>query len=221
MEKSKIACIITTIAVICWILSCAPGREMYHVKLKYEPMSVKPLFEAGERKHVTVAFFRDARTIDDPVKMGWVSHPKGRRWVMPEEKYPDVAVTEAVREYLKSCGVSVEAQHPRWDLTEESIEANWGHIILGGAIEELEVLCDDTDRFNPVKKYQARVKLKVVLADGKRKKIVYRTEAEARMSLQDISCSPEKMEKLLNAALYEVLERIFAGKEMVQLLKAL
>lgn len=210
------------IGFVLFFTACMPGPEVYHVALKYDPAGVRHIPKIEERKHLVVAMFKDARPVDDPVKMGWVLHPGGKkRWVMPEEKYPDLAVTEAVSEYLRHRGFDVDRRHPRWDLKGDSIDEKWGNLVVGGAIEELEVTCDDADRFNPIKKYHARVRLRVVLADGKQKMVIYQTQTEATASLTDLSFSREKLEKQLNNALFEVIEKAFTGKEMTRLLSNL
>lgn len=212
--------VVTLLAGI--LFSCAPGPEIYHVRLRYDPVGAGTSQEIKGEKLIAVTLFRDVRPVDDQVKMGWVLHPKGKKlWVMPEEKFPEVAVTEAVKEYLRNRGFRAEARSSHWDLKDETIATGWGDFIIGGAIEELEVTCDDSDRFNPVKKYQARVRIKFVLADGKQKRVIYRTEAEATTSLKDVSFSREKLEKQLNAALFEVLNKGLGGKEMSRLLNAL
>ncbi|HOJ52709.1 MAG TPA: hypothetical protein PLT64_09450 [Syntrophales bacterium] len=213
---------VLVIGGIVLFLACAPGPEMYHVSLKYDPGIGKAVGQVAGEKKVVVTMFRDVRSVDDPVKMGWVTHPGGKKlWVMPVKEYPDVAVTEVVSEYLRHQGYRVEAHHPLWDLKDETIDAGLGDILVGGTIEELEVTCDNADRFSPVKKYTARVRIKFVIADGKNRRVVFKTETEATSSLKDVSFSTEKLERQLNDALAEVMEKAFSGKEMVRILRNL
>jgi|YelNatPaOPRAMG01_1025707.scaffolds.fasta_scaffold08330_2 hypothetical protein len=205
------------LAVFLW--GCAPVN-LYHVSVRYEPTKpVGPLKEGQKGKKLVVTLFRDMRKVDDPVKMGWVLERGGKKlYVLPERDYPDKAVTEAASNYLHHQGFSILESHPSWDLEEGTIDGRWGDIVIGGAIEEMWVTCDNSDPFMPAKTFAARVKLKVVLADGRTKRIIYKTEAEAEVIAKDFPFSEEKLSRHLNSALRIALEKIFTDEKVTRVL---
>jgi len=93
-------------------------------------------------------------------------------------------------------------------LTESSILPDWGNILIGGSIDELQVVCQD---LLPTKKYQAKVKLTVYFADVRKQFIFYKTMAQSSSSLEHILFSEEKLEAQMNSALSDAIEKIFEG----------
>ncbi len=186
--------------------------EIYHVAIRYEPGNPPAKVSPDVQKRlIVVTMFLDRRDIDDPVKIGQVLRPGGKKvHVLPEHMLPCESVTESVTDFFRRLSCSVAGNHPSWDLQEATIDPSWGDIIIGGTIEQMEIICDDSSYFSPVKEFKARVRLAVTIADGKDKRILYRTQAEATNTLRDISFSQEKMEKQINSALSEVIEKLFA-----------
>jgi hypothetical protein len=202
--------------VVCaaWLLvvalaGCA-GPNVYSIDVRYVP--AKPLGvperPCGDRT-VTVAVFQDARPSGDALWIGRVVEPGGGRVpVLPGRVTAGEAVSSGIRSYLARSGCTVTEGAPAWNLREETIRPAGGDILLGGAIDALDVTCDRSDRFNPVNRYRARVKLTVVVADGKRGKILYRKTVESTSSLEDVGFSRETLQAQLNGALTDAIERI-------------
>ena len=206
-------------AILLLTVGCAPS--LYHIDVRYVPTKRLPQADAAVKKEtLTVANFRDLRTIDDPLKVGYVLKPQGKKiYILPSQtKIPD-AVTAGVREYFHQAGYSVSGVKPEWDLREETIDPAWGNLLVGGVINKLEVVCDDSEPLSPVKTYSAVVNLGITFADVARKRIVYRTSVEGSASLKDVSFSVEKLEGQLNGALADVIERLLAGAQFREELK--
>lgn len=121
------------------------------------------------------------------------------------------AVTMNVTEYFFKSGYRLSNNVPIWDLREETINKDWGKILVGGTIDELEIVCDDSF---PVKTYRANVKLTVVFANVPAKTISDQIRVKSSSSLKDISFSEEMLEQQINAVLSDALERIFTDPEM-------
>jgi hypothetical protein len=197
-----------------WILvavlaGCA-AKNLYSIDVRYVPAKPVAVSErpCGDRT-VSVAVLRDARPAGDTLRIGTVIEVEGSRIpVLPERVTAGEAVSSGIRSYLARSGCAVVKTAPSWDLREETIRPEWGDILLGGTIDALDVTCDRSDRFSPVNRYRARVKLTVVMADAKRGKIVHRTTVESTASLQDIGFSRETLQAQLNGALTDAIERI-------------
>ncbi|MDD5169376.1 MAG: hypothetical protein PHN75_11205 [Syntrophales bacterium] len=193
----------------------------YTIDIRYEPTKPVPSADAVVKKRVlTVANFIDVRQIDDTRKVGYVLRPNGRRvLVFPDKVMASAAVAVGVRDYFYKGGYTVSGVRPDWDLKETTIGSGWGDIVIGGSVNKLEIVCDDSQPLSPVRTYSAIVNLGVTVADATGKKILYKTSAEGSSSLQDVSFSIDKLQGQLNGVLSDVIEKLFSGKEMQELLK--
>jgi uncharacterized lipoprotein YajG len=216
MNKMKWFILILTLLVFS---GCAPA--LYTINIRYEPTKPNPAADAAVKKRtLTVANFNDARIIDDQRKVGYVLRPDGRKiFILPDRVKATEAVAGGVRDYLYKYGYSLSGIRPEWNLQEETIDKSWGHVVIGGVINKLEIICDDSQTLSPVKTYSAVVNLGIVFADVAAKKIVYKTSVEGSASLTDVSFSINKLEDQLNSVLSDVIEKIFAGAEFQQQLK--
>ena len=179
---------ILLIFVMVGVSACSPA--LYHVNLKYEPSEkfVK-LEKAGPDFPVTVVMFNDIRKVDDRLLLGRVTTPGGDRIpILPKYNKVTEAVTINIREYLFKSGYKISNDIPVWDLKEETISKDWGRILIGGNIDDLEIVCEKSF---PVKTYQAKIKLTFVFANVPDKKIFYRSSVENSNSLKDVSFSEE------------------------------
>jgi hypothetical protein len=200
-------------AFIVLFLQACVTPELYHADLKYEPTGTFPEMEkAGSNSLITVAMFNDIRKIDDKLQLGRVTTMGGTVIpVFPQYmKIPD-SVTTSIREYLFKSGYRISNDVPIWDLREETINKGWGKILVGGNIDELEIVCDDSF---PVKTYRTKLKLTFVFADVAKKRIFYRSSIENSASLQDISFSEEILNKQTSAVLSGALEKMFNDPAM-------
>ena len=200
-------------AFIILFLQACTTPALYHANLKYEPTGTFPEMEkAGSNSLITVAMFNDIRKIDDKQQLGRVMTMGGTVVpIFPEYmKIPD-AVTTSIREYLFKSGYRISNDVPIWDLREETINKGWGKILVGGNIDELEIVCDDSF---PVKTYRTKLKLTFVFADVAQKRIFYRSSIENSASLEEASFSEEILDKQISAVLSDALEKMFNDPAM-------
>lgn len=191
-------------------VSCSPITQ-YSVDMKYTPAFV-PGPVTGQGEAVRIAWFQDLRKTDEPLVIGRVVRFDGARVrVFPKYKTASEAVTEGVRAYMAKSGTIVPAETMKWDLQEKTITRADRGILIGGSIDELEVNCVEKI---PARKYDARMKLTIVLADMKNGTIFYRTSAESSSSMDYILFSEEKMEEQVNSVLASAIERMFLNSEL-------
>lgn len=202
---------IAGLALLTLIWGCAHGA--YSVDMKYFP--TKPIAEmkGPEKKiKITVAAFEDLRKTNDKLQIGWVWDPYGgKKPVFPGFVKPPMAVTLPVKEIFQKARYQVAADTPLWDLKEENIRKEWGPILVGGSIDELEVYCVDDVA---TKKYRAKAKITVILANTQTRKVFYKVSANSTASFDHILFSEEKLTQQINIVLSDVIEKIFEGNEI-------
>ena len=199
------------IFVLVGLAACSPA--VYHVNLKYEAAGqIQKTERTGSDIPITVATFNDIRKMDDRLLLGTVTTMEGDRIpILPRYNKAAESVTTGVREYLFKSGYNVSKGMPVWDLKEETISKDWGGILIGGNIGDLEIVCEKSF---PTKTYQAKIKLSFVFANVLDKRIFYRASVENNNSLKDISFSVELLEQQINAALSDALEKMFNDPKM-------
>lgn len=192
------------------LIACAPS--LYSINMKYEPTAgLRPADGAKGKFLVTVATFEDSRKIPDKMKIGQVTKVDGGKIpVFPKYVKPKEAVTAGMKEYLGKAGFTISGEKPAWDLKADSLRKEWGDLVIGGTIEDLNVSCED---LMPSKKYRAKAKLTVYFADVKKKWIFYKTTAESSSSLDHVLFSEQRLENQMNGVLSDVIEKIFEGGE--------
>jgi len=193
------------------IWGCAPA--LYSVDMKYVPTKSIREMKAPEKKiKITVAAFEDLRTVSDTMVIGRVikSHRQNIP-VLPKYVKPPMAVASAMKDVLLKAGYQVSPDVPRWNLKEESIRKEWSPILIGGSIDELEVICEDKVT---ITKYRAQAKITVFLANTQTSKIFYKVSAKSSVSLEHILFSEERLEEQINTALSDAIDKIFEGNEI-------
>ncbi|MBU2055136.1 MAG: hypothetical protein KKC25_09185 [Proteobacteria bacterium] len=202
-------------AVFCLCLpflasGCTP--KLYSIDMRYQPTKVVvPSPDDGRKYSLTVASFLDRRKIDDPLLIGRViKSDKSSIPILPKYVKATDAVATALRELLFKSGYAVSPYKPAWDLREETILPEWGTILVGGTIDELDVTCLDAI---PRKRYTAKVKLTLVFTDVQKKRIFYRVTSESSSSLDHILFSEEKLESQINGVLSDAMEKAIEGPE--------
>lgn len=191
--------------------ACAP--DLYSIDMKYKPSAAVSSRTQGEtgKVHVTVATFEDARKNPDKMIIGRVIKTDGGKIpVLPKFVKPDDAVTAGIREYLKKAGYAVSGEKPSWDLKADSLRKEWGNIVIGGSIEDLDVSCED---LMPQKKYRAKARLTVYFADTNKKWIFYKTTTESSSSLDHVLFSEQRLEEQINGVLSNAVEKVFEAGE--------
>ena len=189
--------------ILLFLQACTPA--LYHVNLKYEPSDkFLKLEKAGPDFLITVAMFNDIRKVDDRQVLGRVTTVEGDLIpIFPRYNKVSEAVTTSIRDYLFKSGYKISNDIPVWDLKEETIGKDWGRILIGGNIDDLEIICEESF---PVKTYQAKIKLSFVFANVPEKRIFYRSSVESTSSLKDVSFSEELLETQINTVLSDALE---------------
>ena len=149
--------------------------------------------------------------MEDTLLIGRVIHSDGSSIpILPRYvKAPD-AVAAALRELLIQSGYGVSPEKAAWDLQENTIRPDWGRLLVGGAIEELDVTCLDTI---PRKHYSAKARVTLVFADVQKKRIFYRVTSESSSTLDHVIFSEEKLENEINGVLSSAMENVIGGAE--------
>lgn len=204
------------LASLLFIFSCSPVNQ-YSIDMRYKP-GFAPDPVAAQGTAVKLAGFNDLRKTEDTLVIGRVVRFDGTRArVFPKYKTAADAVTEGVRTYLVKSGTSLPPETEKWDLQESTIKKADRGIMIGGSIDELEVICREEI---PSRKYDAKIKLTFVVADLRQGRIVYRTSAESSSSMDFILFSEEKMEEQANSVLAAAIERIFFSSDIKEKINA-
>jgi hypothetical protein len=191
-------------------MGCAP--KLYSVNMRYQPTkTIPPAVTDGRKFNLTVASFIDSRKMEDTLLIGRVVKSDGSFIpILPKYVKAADAVASALRELLIQSGYGVSPGKVVWDLQENTIRPEWGTILVGGAIEELDVTCLDSI---PRKHYTAKARVTLVFADVQKKRIFYRVTSESSSSLEHILFSEEKLESQINGVLSEAMEKALEGPE--------
>lgn len=203
------------------VTGCAPTR-LYSVNMNYDSeKAVIPAYlkadEKGRAVKISIAELMDIRQADDQMVIGRVVEKDGAKTpVLPKYIKPTQAVAAGIKEYLAKAGYKTSRDVGKWDLKEATIPETDSKLILGGSIEELDISCW---LGFPTDTYKARIKYSLVLADAAKKRILYRTSVESNTSLEYFSFSEERLEKQINVALGEAIEKLFDDRKLAQKLK--
>ena len=193
-----------------FLAGCTPA--LYNVNMRYVPtQTIEPAVKDGRQYSLTVASFSDRRKLDDTILIGRVIRPDGTPVpVLPRYVKPTDAVASALRELLFRAGYAVSPDRPAWDLAEASILPEWGTLLVGGTIDELDVTCVEQ---LTMKRYTAKARITLLFADVQKKRIFYRITSESSSSLDHILFSEERLEAQINGVLSDALEKAVGGRE--------
>jgi CheY-like chemotaxis protein len=189
---------------------CAP--KLYNVDMRYEPTkAIQPAPNDGRKFSLTVASFIDQRKIADTLLIGRVIRGDGTPIpILPKYVKPMEAVTAALRSLLMQAGYAVAPDKPAWDLQEANIKPAWGTLLVGGAVDELDVTCLDN---LTMKRYTAKARVTLTFADVQKQRIFYRITSESSSSLDHIIFSEEKLQSQINIVLSDAMEKAIEGPE--------
>jgi hypothetical protein len=189
---------------------CAP--TLYHINMRYEPTKViRPAVTDGRKYTLTVASFIDKRKMEDTLLIGRVIKSGGGTIpILPQYVKPPDAIASALRELIFKSGYIVSPDRPAWDLNEETIRPEWGTILIGGTIDDLDVTCLDNLTLT---RYSAKVRVTLVFADVQKKRIFYKVTSESSSSLDHIVFSEDKLESQINGVLSDAMEKAIEGPE--------
>ena len=201
------------------ISGCAT-TGIYSVNIAYEAENaLVPSYLKADQKTlqsiIGVAEFTDTRKIDDPLVIGRVIEKNGTKvLVLPKYSRPTSAVAQGIRQYLRKAGYNVSGIGEKWNLREENIpQAVNSKLLIGGAIEEMEINCR---RAFPTNSYTTKIKLTIYLADTVNKRILHRSTVEATTSLEHVSFSEDRLGDQASMALGDGIEKIFEKRELAR-----
>jgi hypothetical protein len=206
----RYAGILVYISLLVSVMGCAP--ELYSVDMRYQPTkTILPAVTDGRQYNLTVAAFIDRRKMEDTLLIGKVVQADGSSIpILPKYIRATDALATALRELLIQSGYVVSPGKVLWDLQENTIRPEWGTILVGGAIEELDLTCIDTI---PRKQYSAKARVTLVFADVQKKRIFYQVASESSSTLDHVIFSEEKLESQINGVISEAMEKAIEGPE--------
>lgn len=194
-------------------LSACARVSRYTIDINYEPADTTPALNKNVRKLVvTVSKFNDLRQVEDKMVIGKVIKSDGTEIpIFPKLRIPSDAVTGAVKDYLKKTGYRLSAGTPDWDLKNDTINKEWGNIVIGGNIHEFEIVC--TKEF-PIRKYTARVKFVAGFANVRKPETIVKITVESTPTLEHIRFSEQKIEEVMNDAMSIAIRKVFESQEI-------
>ncbi len=178
------------------LASCVVSR--YPIDLSYQAKSPKG---AGKKGTVAVSLFNDKRDVAQKNVIG-MKDDEARFVSLIEGPAPQVS--DAFRSYLENRGYTVVRLNEAWDGTAESLKPQWGDMVVGGDIEDLNITVISAF---PKTEYKCRVKLNVVIADPKTGAILQKQRVESSQSYVTVYFSRDKAEELINSTLAEAMEK--------------
>ncbi len=207
---------LTGLCLVLCVLACARA-SYYRINLTYLPQKNMPGADSSLQRHIiTVAGFNDERNSTDPSAVGRRIKSDGAEMkAVSQQMQPGSAVAAVTKDFFFRHGYTVYGGIPDWDLNEKTIDSRWGVLVVGGDIEELDVVC--TSAFANVQ-YEAKVRLRIVFADVQRKKILYTRTLESTSTYRHVRFQEERLQEEINAALSTAIEKIFEDDKVASLI---
>lgn len=208
----RIKMLFTLFIIVAGIAACAEISH-YAINVNYIPQKGITRKNSAQGKFaITIAAFNDTRTVDDKTIIGKkVKSKNDKILALATAENPAREVSSAFRYFLLKAGYSVDEVMPEWDLRDSSISSAWETLVIGGSIDELEVICRSE---GAGVQYNTRVKLHVVFADVQRRKILHTTTLESSATLKHLLCSGEMMQEQINGAVSMAIEKIAENGEL-------
>ena len=103
----------------------------------------------------------------------------------------------------------------KWNLSPETINEDWGDIVVGGEI--LELWNDVTSKFMN-NNHKVKAKLKIVVANAKEKRILWSDTATTSLELKEPLFHEASVEKIINEAASSCIENIFEDKAFKEII---
>jgi hypothetical protein len=198
------------------LLSCAMSGY-YRLNVQYVPQKATVTADTGLQQYIiTAAQFTDERSVLDKSVIGKRVHADGSELKAVSQTIPPTEVVGiAIKEAFQKNGYTVFGGTPDWDGTERTIQKGWGNMVVGGFIEELDVV--STTGFLSAE-YDTKVKLRVVFADVTHKRILYTTTLDSASSYKNILFSQSRMEQEINSALSIAIEKMFENNKVDEII---
>lgn len=200
--------------------AAVPSR--YEIDLHYDSgKAVIPAQLKAEGKMrgvvIAVAQFSDARQVDDKKAVGWVKELDGSKVkVFTKANQPTRIIPDGIKDYLKKAGYKIAAKTVSWDLTEGNLPKGSGKVIIGGAIEEMDITCWTGVFSND---YKINMKLSLVVADAARGKIFYKGHVTVSATRTDTTFSEGQLGYEAGMALGDAIGQMFEGKTVAEKIK--
>ncbi|MEW5746910.1 MAG: hypothetical protein AB1805_15885 [Nitrospirota bacterium] len=182
------------------VASCATVTN-YPLDLSYAPQAAR----TGDGKgSIAVAPLIDKRAVQDRRIIGKRESDAPFIALIDE---PSAALAKGFAQHLESRGYAVTRLTGGWDGSAAAIDPAWGDLVVGGSIEEFNVV----SRGDLVKnEYTCTIRLTLIFADPRSKEIRHKERTEVSTSYTTVGFSREKAEELINKALSEAVERALA-----------
>lgn len=220
-KENKPSLLAATGILLCYLLIAGCTQTLYSINMNYDPERAEiPAYlksSKAQTKEITLAGFVDNRKVEDSMAIGYVVENDGtKNLVFPKYTKPAQAVATGIKKYLTKAGYKLETAAGQWDLKEQTMPKSDAALVIGGSIDQLEVICR---KGFPTNTYKATVKLTLVLADPAKAKILQQSSVESNTSLEHVSFSEARMEEQINIALSDAIEKNFEDKKFAQKLK--
>jgi hypothetical protein len=219
--SGKLTC--KNLIMLCCVLALAPAlvscamSGYYRINMQYAPQTVPQTADSSMQQYtITAAQFNDERSVLDKSILGKRVQADGSELKAVSQTVPPTeGVGVAIKDAFFKNGYTVFGGTPDWDGTERTIQKGWGNLVVGGFIEELDVL--STTGFLSAE-YVTKVKLRVVFADVQHKRILYTTTLESSSSYKHFYFSQSRMEQEINNALSIAIEKMFANNKVEEII---
>lgn len=192
------------------LLACAQWST-YPIHLRYAPDKEPPHVSARfSGKVVTVAIFADNREVADLRVIGDRVDYEGRESSFVSSRgTPSTNVSEAFKTFLFKKGYTVRGKIPKWDYDPQTVSPEWGDWVIGGSIEELSIVVKSHVRTF----YDCKLTLRVVVADVKEKKGIYKEKINLSSSYKTVTFRLGTAERVVNKLLAQAIEKTLADLE--------
>lgn len=220
-HAGKLTC--KNLIMLCCVLALAPAlvscamSGYYRLNMQYVPQAVPQTADSIMQQYIiTAAQFNDERSVLDKSIIGKRVQADGSELKAVSQTMPATeCVGLAIKKAFQENGYSVFGGTPDWDGTERTIQKEWRDLVVGGFIEELNVV-SSTGFLSA--EYVTKVKLRVVFADVQRNRIVYTTTLESSASYKHFYFSQSRMEQEINNALSIAIEKMFANNKVEEII---
>jgi len=193
----KKAAIIVFLFLASYMVSCA-STSNYPITLSYQPLKQ---YEKTGGVTVAVALLSDKRQVADKRIIGKTENGTPFISLLGE---PAEAVSKGFASYLENRGYKVSRTNDVWDGNLQSLNPNWGAIVVGGTLDDIAL----NEKGNLVKtEYLYSIKFTLYIADAKTGELLHKENFEVSSSYVTVPFSREKAEELINTALSDAVER--------------
>jgi hypothetical protein len=203
----KKATVVVFLFLASYMASCASTAN-YPITLYYQPFKQ---YEKTGGPSVTVALLSDKRPVADKRAIG--TKENGGPFIALIDE-PAAAISKGFAVFLENRGWKVNKVNEAWDGNLQSINPNWGDIVVGGTLNDLTL----NVKGNLIKtEYACSVKFTLSIADAKSRELLHKEKFEVSSSYVTVPFSRGKAEELINKELSDAVERGLAdiGKYVI------